>query len=129
MAYAAIGPLFPVDLIAESTSFGEPSEAHANVDFLGTVPPRLSVKKVTPVFGQVTRSGSVPRTSNSCSLAARALFQRLVASTESVALPPYSRPCSSYFKQPSNHCGWMRSVNSTFLFLGFPNSAELFFAK
>ena len=118
-----------MDFIAESTSFGEPSTAQVKVDFLGTAPPRRSVKNVAPVSGQVTCSGILPRTSSSRRFAERALFQRMVASTESVAQPPYSRPSSSSFGQPSSHCGWINRVNSTFLVVALPSSLELFSAN
>ena len=76
-----------------------------NYFFWGTVPPFLPVINTTPVSGQVTSSGSLPRTSNRQHFAARDWFQRMVSSTESSALPPYSRPSSSCPGSPWSHSG------------------------
>src|SRR5207248_1143021 len=90
MAYMATGPDFPDFLIEPRASCARPQVAslQVNVDFLGTVPPRPSVKKVSFVSGHSISSGSGPRTSISLSVLARSLFHAAVAFAVSVTLPP-----------------------------------------
>ena len=78
----------PDALIAVNTSCTVPQAPHAKRDLAGTVPPALPVLKRWPVSGQVTSSGSAPRTSSSRRRAARAPFHRTVDAASSATEPP-----------------------------------------